>query len=317
MKEIVTIILNWNKPEMTIKTFENIQEIEKNKTDFIIIDNGSEVSEKEKLINYAKKNNWRILNEGDEILEKNENKNVEVILYNLNKNYGYAKGNNFGLKLADFLGYKYAVVANNDVILEEEVMEKLLHVILSNEDICVVGPRVIGPNGKRQGPFSRPNVFSEFLYPIFYFFIYPFHKLFTILYEKKISKNEVVYPYRLMGCFMLIKLDCMKEIGFFDESTFLYAEEPILSEKLKLIGKKTAYRNDVYVKHLHGVSTIEYGEKKRFLLQLNSDLYYFKEYRKYGKIRLFLVKMGRYYSFFILNPIKKSIKNTLKYLKRR
>lgn len=244
LNEIVTIILNWNKADMTIRTFKNIKEIEKSRTDFIIIDNGSEENEKEKLINYAKRNNWKILKEDDEIsenLDKDKNKSINVILYILNKNYGYAKGNNFGLKLANLLGYNYAIIANNDVILEEEVIEKLLQVILNNEDVCVVGP-------------------------IF--------KLFKLFYARKIKYNKIIFPYRLMGCFMLVKIDCMKKINFFDENTFLYAEELILAEKLKSIGKKTAYRDDVYVKHLHGVSTIEHGEKKRFLLQLESDLYY-------------------------------------------
>ncbi|MGC9797286.1 glycosyltransferase family 2 protein [Fervidobacterium riparium] len=308
MKEIVTIILNWNKSEMTIKTFENISEIEKDRTDFIIVDNGSENSEKEKLIDYAKRKNWKILKEGYEFLEnliEDKGRSSNTILYILNKNYGYAKGNNFGLRLADSLGYKYAIIANNDVILEEEVIDKLLEVILTNEDVCVVGPRIIGPNGKTQGPyFIRPNLFSELFYPIFY--------IFYIYYKKKVYNKKIIFPYGVIGCFMLLKLKCMKKVDFFDENTFLYSEEEILSEKMRLIRKKTAYRNDVYIKHLHGLSSNEHGEKKKFLFSLKSGLYYYEKYRNYGKFRLFLVKIGRYYRFFILEPMIRKIKSVIK-----
>lgn len=317
LSEVVTIILNWNNSEMTIKTFENIQEIEKDKTDFIIIDNGSENNEKEKLIEYARQNHWKILKEDDEIseiLNNEKDKNANVILYILNKNYGYAKGNNFGLKLADLLGYKYAIIANNDVILEEEVIEKLLQFVSTNEDICVVGPKIIGPTGERQGPFFKPNLFSEFFYPIFFFWIYPFYRAFKSFL---LSYKKIIFPYRLTGCFMLMKLDCMRKINFFDENTFLYAEEPILAEKLKSIGKKTAYIDDIYVKHFHGSSVIKYKRKKRFILQLESNLYYFKKYRNYGKLKLFLVKVGSYYKFIVLTPVMDKIRNILKFIKRK
>lgn len=222
-----------------------------------------------------------------------------ILLLILNKsNYGYAKGNNIGLKLADILGCKYAVVMNNDVVLKEKVVGKLISIMQKNSEIGVIGPRVIGPDGKPQGPFWKPGIFDYFFVAIFCPILYPFIKLRKLIFRSKLSKeikrNGYSIVYRIIGCFMLIDLQKMKQVGWFDEKTFLYAEELILAERLLKHGYKTAYTDVVSIFHQHGMSTRYLGAKK-IKAGFDSDIYYFKQYRGYGKIRLFLVKFGFLY----------------------
>lgn len=75
---------------------------------------------------------------------------------------------------------------------------------------------------------------------------------------------------------MLIKSDVMDEVGYFDENAFLYAEELILSEKFLEKGYKTGYYPDAWVRHVHGFSIEDLENRKKFNLNLNSDLYYLK-----------------------------------------
>jgi GT2 family glycosyltransferase len=108
---------------------------------------------------------------------------------------------------------------------------------------------------------------------------------------------------------MVVDNNKLKEIDFFDENTFLYAEEPILSEKLIKKGYKTAYYNGVRIRHLHGFSTKTFGNLKRFQLNLSSDLYYFSKYRNFSKTRLFLIKFAGYIHFFCWAPVIRLIKS--------
>lgn len=312
--KIPIVVLNWNKSELTISLIKNLEEIEGKNLDlrYIIVDNNSKVEEREKLVKFANREDvWKILDENEaESYEDNENQ-LNILLL-LKDNYGYAKGNNFGLELAYRLGYKYCVVSNNDVVIEKPVINKLLEILEQSKNIGAIGPKIIGPRGENQGPFREPSLYDYFFYPIFYPFIWPIKKV--ILKNKNNYKNK--FPYRLMGCFLVVDLAVFKKIDWFDENTFLYAEELILAEKFKKIGYRMAYEDSVYIKHLHGVSTEELGNKNRILQQLKSDQYYFKEYRNFGQIKLFLVKVGFLYSNFILIPVVKKVKKYFGFLQK-
>ena len=313
-KKIALIILNWNKSDLTISFVNNIKRVEDQDLNIrmIVVDNKSNEKEREKLFNLTHCSpTWLILTENDLDNKKVLNNKDSNILLLLNENYGYAKGNNYGLKLAHNLGYKYSIISNNDIIIEKPVINDLIKVFAISDNVAIVGPKIIGPSGKNQGPFNKPNLYNYFFYPILYPITWPIEKI-----KEKLKGNKdsvlIQFPYRLMGCFMAVDLDVMNSVNWFDENTFLYGEELILAEKLNKMGYKTAYIDSVHVKHLHGVSTADLGEKNRIIQQLKSDLYYFKNYRNYGSIRLFFIKTGYLYSNFVLSPVIKKMKEWLR-----
>ncbi len=312
--DVVFIILNWNKAQLTIQAVKSVELTENCNFAIIVIDNGSEKDERVQLIKFAEENEWKILNEGD-----NFEGFYDRILLLTNDNYGYAKGNNLGLKLASSLNFTWAIVMNNDVILEKPVTSTLLKLSSLDKRIALIGPKIIGIDGKKQGPFRKPGLLDRVFCPLFYPVCYPIKKIMEYLKLKRdISRpyNKIIYPYRLMGCFLLLNLNALEEVGWFDENTFLYGEELILSEKLINHGYRIAYTEEVYVKHIHEATTSQLGEK-RALMQLNSELYYFEKYRGYGRIRLLLIKFGFFYSYLFLVPILELFKKALKFIFRR
>jgi len=321
---VAFIILNWNKPDITIRAINSIMEHENvalRGDSIIVVDNNSDYDKKEELILFFRKNGWLVIGE-EEIPEINFTKPSKVLVLNKG-NYGYAKGNNIGLKLAKRIGYKYAVIMNNDVVIKEPVVDKLLPILKENEKIAVVGPRVIGPDGKNQGPSVKPEgLYYFFFLPLFYPFLYLPNKIYQLWKKKtlirmineEVSRNGFFITYWVMGCFMLVDIDVLESVGWFDETTFLYVEEAILSEKLSQVGYKMAYVPLVSVYHEHEVSTVTLG-KKRYLVHLKSILYYFKKYRNYGVIRLWLIKVGFLYNVFILQPVLMRVKSLLRKLK--
>jgi len=309
---IPVIILNWNRPDLTISLVKNISNVENEVAlRFIVVDNASSSEHRNTLIEFANVNDWSIATETE--LQDSCLKTNQHILLLLDKNYGYAKGNNFGLKLAQKLGYKYALISNNDVVVEKPVLKRLILAFNELESVAVVGPRVYGPNGKRQGPSPKPNLYHYFFYPVFIPILWPMKKLMTKI-TSKINDGRTRYCYSLIGCFMLMNLDVVEKVGWFDENTFLYAEEHILAEKLERVGCRMAYVDSVYIKHMHGQSTQKLGNRSRLLQQLNADLYYFRRYRGYGPIKLAFIKAGFIYFNFFLYPVVSKIKEFIKKL---
>ncbi|MEM5872106.1 MAG: glycosyltransferase family 2 protein [Candidatus Aenigmatarchaeota archaeon] len=317
MDQTAVVILNWNKSDLTINFVRQLKLVEKN-IDIIVIDNGSNQEEREKIHKFAEINNYRIFAESDlekirEILDFPKGQDILILL---DHNYGYAKGNNFGLKFAYRLGYKYALIANNDIEINSPVLEKMLRIFQKDNKIAVVGPKVIGIMGETQGHFIRPGIFDYVLVPIFFpvliFFLGVYIKIFRKL--NKIDDYEIAYG--LSGCFMLVRLDAMNEVGYFDERTFLYAEELILSEKLLSKGYKIVHYPEVSVKHLHGQSTKMLGEKKRYFMMVDADLFYLKEYRNYSKIKLGLVKFAKTFWFYVWWPILFFISKSIEKLRK-
>lgn len=113
---------------------------------------------------------------------------------------------------------------------------------------------------------------------------------------------------------MLVDNFKMKEVDFFDENTFLYAEEPIIAERLKKKNYQIAYYDSIYVKHLHGQTTALLKNKNKLLIELDSLLYYFREYKDFNKFELLLIKYGYLWDHFVLRPTIRFIKNTIKNL---
>lgn len=327
---VAFVILNWNKPEITIRAVNSILEHENvslRGDSIIVVDNNSDDEKKKELVLFFRKNNWLVIDE-EEIPKMRLSKPLNVLVLN-KENYGYAKGNNVGLKLAKRMGYKYAVIMNNDVILKEPVIDKLLPILEENDEVAVVGPRVIGPNGEDQGPYTKPSLYDLFFLPLLYPLLYLPNKIYqswkkkitNMMINKEISINGFFTAYYVQGSFMLVDIGIIEKVGWFDETTFLYAEEAILSEKLSQLGYKIAYMPLVSVYHEHSVSIKTLG-KRRYLEQLKSILYYLKKYRNYGVIRLWLVKVGFLYSVFVLQPTIKRIKSFLRrlmngFIKRR
>ncbi len=313
---VAVIILNWNKADLTIPCVMNIKAVEKDVSKrIIVVDNGSNDSTREELLSFAVLNNWTVLFENELPNASLSDDNDMLIL--LNNNYGYAKGNNFGLKLAYQLGHKYALISNNDVVIEQAVLEDLLAIMERNDDISIIGPAVYDRNGKKQGPFKKPTLYKYFFYPLFSPVIWPIKK--ALGYASKrdsLASGDFQYVYSVMGCFMLVRLNMLKAVDWFDENTFLYAEELILSEKLERAGYKVAYKDSTYVKHMHGGSSSDFENKTIKSVGLQSELYYLRNYRNYGSIKLFLAKVGINYMNFVLVPVKSSlehfIENTFK-----
>ena len=194
-------------------------------------------------------------------------------------NIGFARGNNLG---ADFLlrnyNCDYLLFSNDDIILKDaDVVESMIAIMEKNNDVAVVGPRVLGVDNKDQSPHYK--------------IITPIRqiawKLFPMLRRKRKVGNTSTdiasgYCYWVSGCFFLFKARDFQSVSGFDPDTFLYGEEVIMAERLMKLGKREYFLSSSQVVHLGGCSTKQIqNDKLRGFLKESNSLYY-KKYLGYN-----------------------------------
>ena len=138
----------------------------------------------------------------------------------------------------------------------------------------------------------------------------------------QVSDGNLVYIDVIPGCFFMVNLDDFIKIGCFDENTFLYFEENIISKKAKVINKKMAISLNVVYHHNHVNKEIDLESisKKRndYRYYCKSQTYYCKTYCN-DKMNLILLYLTQFIHYFIEIPIivcLKKFRNKIKFIKR-
>lgn len=259
MNNIAVIILNYNTWNDSINEADMVHDLcNVEYRDIIIVDNASPNESAMQL----KKNSYR----GYTFIKSLENK-------------GYAAGNNIGLKYAYEQGYRYAWILNNDIIIrDKDIISKLIHVFNRDKTVAVVNPDVYSPDGHMfNRDAKRPTLFD--------------YTLGMVGYKKRgrmvKDLGGFAYVYRPQGCCMMVDLFKMFEIGYMDEHTFLYVEEPILAERLMKKNYKCACCLTTKIIHNHS-TTVKSSLAKKQIRQLQNESfkYYLKKYRSYNSVAI-------------------------------
>jgi GT2 family glycosyltransferase len=198
-------------------------------------------------------------------------------------NAGYAAGNNFGVRWRMRRGpLDYVLVSNNDTrIPNPDVVSRLVDLACSEIRPAIVGPRVISPGGFLEGPYRKPSV------PVCCLrYSVPLLPYLSRLWQRATASSSYARPsdrpcYAVVGAFFLIDAKCFVEAGMFDETTFLGAEEYILSERIHKLGRTVYHCPSVTVIHNHDGGSVARtgGDKAYFGTGLDSMSYYFRKYR--------------------------------------
>ncbi|WP_027209450.1 glycosyltransferase family 2 protein [Butyrivibrio hungatei] len=292
------IVVDYNSIEKTLKYIRDISKklIVDGDIHYIIVDNHSDVE------NLCENHKYSHCFSGKEKLthkksDEFEGKRVSrysfggksLTYISAGENLGYAKGNNLGMRLSEKLfGDEYYLVSNNDIEISDTFdFGRIKGIFDRNTAIAVIGPKIVGLDGEVQSPNRKPTAFGNLVMTY----------LSMATHDKIFKWNDVDYTdeskicYRVMGSFMLIRASAMSEVGMFDEKTFMFAEEMILSERLLRCGYLTYFYNGLSVIHAHGESVDKLEDRSEPVRWAHESLsYYFKEYRKTSEI---IIRFGR------------------------
>lgn len=226
MEKISIVLLNYLNYTDTLECVNSILDMEYELDGIVIVDNHSD-------------------NESFKILYKKYAQSDKIIVVRTGKNYGFAKGNNIGIRIArERFGSDFVFVANNDILfMEKDYFNKLLGNYSGG--VGVIGSEIHTKGKRIQRRVSIPVTLHENL--ILY------KRDFFIKYTKGIWVSLPSRPgYRVMalhGCALLLTPDFFKYYRGFYERTFLYNEEEILYFMCKKHDLEQIYVRDTYIYH--------------------------------------------------------------------
>ena len=291
-EDLVFVVLNYNSEDITIKCVDNLLSFA---LDFhiVVVDNKSPNGSFQKLKEYY-------LDKPCDVIESK-------------CNGGYSKGNNFGIRYAEKkYNPKYIAIINPDVIIpHHSIVEELISTIEANQNCAVVGSMHVETTSDDHYPvaWSIPAEL-EFIKS---------KSIFSVRKHKNESYSKSENPIKvecISGCFFIITMEALRDIGYLDEDIFMYNEETLLGYKLMHKNYYELLRTDLLFYHNHVNSTnptLRSFMPKR-LKRFESDIVLFKKI--YGdKIGLILLYVLGYinivaeYLWFIYKEFKNRIRS--------
>ncbi len=178
-----------------------------------------------------------------------------MILIKNKDNYGFAGGNNVGIKFAlSVLNPDYILLLNNDTVVDNNFLTELVKVAESDKKSGAVGPEI-------------------------YYYTDPL-RLWSP-YRTKKGKNKITYK-NLFGAALLINVIPLMYAGLFDENYFLYQEEVDLLYRITTIGFNLRYSQNAKVFHKETISK----ERPYVLYYKIRNGYYFLKKNNLGHLKL-------------------------------
>lgn len=216
----------------------------------------------------------------------------KVDLIAAEENKGYATGNNLGAFYAiKKYNPEYIIIANPDIEVDNETVEYMVNFAQKSENLGAVTCLMKCSSDIKIPVASKLPTYKDCI-------------LENLIVLRKFIGNSLEYhdymnkPAAMVdvlpGAFFLIEADIFREVGGFDESTFLYYEENILAYKLKQINRQSYLLTEKTYLHKHSVSINKNinSVKKRLEIAFQSRAYYCSEYLKCNNLQLFFHKLA-------------------------
>lgn len=198
------------------------------------------------------------------------------------KNLGFGGGNNLGVRNAHG---KYILIMNPDIFVSEDSVQKMVDYMEKHENIGILGPKLVYPNGQVQDSCRRLMKFSDLVIKRT-----PLKKISFL--RKKVEKytmqdfdhNKIQEVELLTGACILIPRYVYEKVGGFDERYFLFMEDFDLCREIKKAGYKIVYFPETSVTHNHKRlsegSVFKLLTRKVFWHHMASAVKYFWKWRK-------------------------------------
>ena len=237
------ILLNYNNWKDTIDCINSLKNCDISGSNILVIENCSI----------------------DESLEKLKTLTPDVKIILAEKNLGFTGGNNLGIKYAVANQFDYAVVLNNDTIIESRDSLRILIDEMDKHQNVTLGTGRI------------------FYYPEKDKIWYDGGKLknwrgLAIHYNYRKNKNDITLVSNInnvnfiSGCFMCIRLKDISRLGYMDENFFIYLDDVEYSARAVKKNLKLMFFPQVVIYHKargeekHTPKMVYYSMRNRKLL---------------------------------------------------
>ena len=271
--KLAVIVLCFNDEEIAfkyVKTIYGYNSIDK----IIVVDNGSEKEIYDKLENKI----------------QNINKRKQIDIIRNERNFGYAVGNNIGAAYAiENYDPEIIMISNTDVSYTNDTVNKMIDFIEKNENIGLISPKMIVPDNKKYLTAWKLPTFGMMLWNSNLFLM----KLYDPQEYKNLSKDNMEVDV-LPGSLLMCSSNVWNKVKGFNEKTFLYGEESLLSYKVKKAGYKNYLLNELQYIHEHSaiINQNITSVKKKMQLLYEAKCIYNVECLKTNKVQNLIYKIA-------------------------
>lgn len=207
---------------------------------------------------------------GDGVEEMIRTEFPATVFIQTGENSGYTGGNNRGLEYALAEGANYALILNPDTVLTNpRFLDEMVAYLETHPEVGIAGPRVfLREAGEVQNTVLFPPGLWRNTLNWFRYRLAPASLVF--------SGDKPVEAEVLNGVCLLIRLDCLRQIGLFDEDIFMYIEDADMDYRARQRGWSVRYLPIDSVIHRQKLEGYHQTGRVSFLLKRNSVYYLHK-----------------------------------------
>lgn len=200
--------------------------------------------------------------------------NFIVKIYNAGKNLGYLNGCIYGINqcILEFGIPKWIVISNTDIEIKSNNFFEDFIKQEFNDNIWCIGPSIIDNTKQYKNPYlkKRPTKRSLFIKTLIYRYNFLNNLYFKLYFlynqlktKKSISNENSSYTYAVHGCFFIISFPCFQEIIKDSKKIFMYGEENLIGEIVRINEKFVYYWSIGQVYHNNNQVTGKISDNKK------------------------------------------------------
>ena len=241
--KLAIAILNWNGLELLKRFLPSLCKYTSETYQIYIIDNCSE----DDSVNFIKKNFDRI----------------KVI--KLNKNYGYAKGYNIGLKN---INAEIICLLNNDVEVSKNWTEPIIQQFKKEKNTAVIQPKLKNQEDKRYFDYAGAagGFLDKYGYP------YCNGRIYNVVDTDENQYEKIYDIFWASGACFFMRKKYFEAAGKFDEKFWAHMEEIDLCWRLKNMGFDIKYNYKSTVYHVNA-ATLKTENYQKTYYNFRNQLY--------------------------------------------
>lgn len=232
--KVVVIVLNYNGDKCLLDTLSSLQKLTYQNKEILVVDNASQ----------------------DTSFEQAKKCFPEYSYLPLDHNGGFAYGMNRGIEYALSKGAQYVWLFNYDALAAAGALEPLVQVAEEHADRVLLSPLIFNENGEVWFSGGRVN--------------------FLRMRAEHTVRESFFVPQEstfLTGCALFIPKKVIEEVGFLDESFFLYYEDVDYSRRVAALQIPRKVVPDAHVVHSE---ESQFNPQKVYFLVLGGLIFFDK-----------------------------------------
>lgn len=195
------------------------------------------------------------------------------------ENVGFAKANNQGIRASQG---RYVLLLNSDTEVRADTLQTMIAYMDARPHIGASGCKVLLADGSLDKACKRglPTPSASFYYMFGFSRLFPDNPKYN-QYQLGFLDPDEEHPVDcLVGAFMLVRSETIREVGMLDERFFMYGEDLDWCYRIKQAGWAIRYYPRTFILHYKGASSSDRSLKLIYEFHRAMVVFYRKHYRE-------------------------------------